>query len=477
MGAFLIQFPLFTYYRVDTDIGRITDHGHLGFAMFVGSFTLLFVILGLTWLATTRAADRTALAIVLVFGALMGATMVLVYPITAIDLFTYVAQSRILIHYHQNPLLVPPSRHFRDPLMHLAGGWATKPAPYGPLGVLMDAVPNLIAGSNLLLNLLLTKIMFTGFLLLEGGIVFGIVKKIAPALAVAAAVLIVWNPLMLFETSANGHNDIVMIVLASAGLLALVEGDLAFGIFLGTASVLVKYATLPLIPLFIVFAGTRPLSARARVRVGLTGVGFSGILIALAYVPFWSGMSTFSRSLLEDRFHLQSVSSVIAELWPGLGLGPATLIGRLLFLVVYLYALMLATKRPSDLVKACFIAMFGFFALGAANFKIWYATSAVIFGSCLPGGERLPAFCMAYGASASAALYAYVFVWLGQTSAAFDLVNMLAYVVTFLPAMALLLVQPVSRLVRSGVSDALAHPLASLAPAYATAPGRPDSSA
>lgn len=436
--AFLFQFPLLRYYRIDVDMGQLTRHSFAGFAMFVGSFTLLFIILTLGT-RVCRPGDRTMLKIVLAFGVLFALTLTLVYPVTAIDLFSYVAQSRILVHYHQNPIFVSPSRHATDPIMLLAGGWMNVPAPYGPLGIVLDALPSLVAMGNLLMNLLLLKLFLAALLVPESLIVFRILQRTRPAFAVSGALFVAWNPLVLFETVANGHNDILMLVLASLGLLALIEGDLAVGIVLTVASALIKYATLPLIPLALLYALTRTMDIPDRWWLGARSAALStGVVIAM-YAPFWQGASTFSRSLLENSFHLQSFGSFAASSFSGLGVDAATWFGRLLFLPFYGYAVWLSSQRRQNLPRAYFIALFFFLALGAANFKIWYAVWPVVFAACLNQPERWAAVTLAFGATISAALYDYIYLWLGQTAVWFSFVNRVAYLTTFLPALVILL--------------------------------------
>ena len=119
-------------------------------------------------------------------------------------------------------------------------------SPYGPLGIVVDAIPALIAGSSLLLNLVMTKALFAICLMAEAEVVRRIMLQINPRAALSAMLLVAWNPLLLFEVVANGHNDIAMILLASLALLALSSNYLVLGVSLGAASMLIKYGSAPL---------------------------------------------------------------------------------------------------------------------------------------------------------------------------------------------------------------------------------------
>jgi hypothetical protein len=445
LAAFLWPFPLWRYYRVDIDMAEIQGHRGAGFALFIGAFILLFVCLAIAWWCCRRLEvdgpephSRRALWLVLGMGGIYGITLSFVYPVTAIDVFSYVAQSRVLVYHHSNPIFVPPNHYPRDPLMALAGGWAGYGSPYGPLGILLDAVPSLLAGANLFVNLIMLKLGFSAMTVAEALVAYRIVGRTMPGWSLTAAMLVAWNPLILFETSANGHNDIAMILLASLGLLALVEGDSSIGIVLVAASILVKYATMPLLPLALIYVMSRPEPMVRRLKAAGWGIGLGCLVTALAYAPFWGGPSTLSRSLLENGFHLQSFGSVVAAQIPALSIDGSTLLGRLLFVPVYVYAGWLATKQPRDLQRASFLALFAFVGLAAANFKIWYAVWPLALAACAGAAQRAAALLMGLGASLSAALYAYVYIWLGQTGPAFDAVNSAAYLVTFVPAAAVL---------------------------------------
>jgi hypothetical protein len=170
-----------------------------------------------------------------------------------------------------------------------------------------------------------------------------------------------------------------------------------------------------------------------RVRRALTGCLFSAGLAVLAYAPFWEGPSTLNRSLLENGFHLQSFGSFLAWTVPNLSIDGATNIGRVLFVPLYSYALWQASKGPEDLVKGCALAMLGFAGLAVANFKIWYTVWVTGLAAASTSLLRLTGLALAIGATLSAAVYAYVYLWFGETGPIFLAINSTAYLMTFVP--------------------------------------------
>ena len=438
--AFLWPFPLLPHYTVDTDMATITHHSVGGLVAFVVSFSVLFGLMAVAAsLSTGRNGvgdARVPLSAILIPGLIFVATLVFVYPVTAIDLFNYVAESRLLVHYGRNPIFITPSTYPHDPIMLLSGGWFGSGAPYGPVGLLADAWPAVVVGGNLLWNLLLLKGFFGSLVVIEAAIVYRILARVNSRMALSGALLVAWNPLLLFEFAANGHNDIVMLVLASLGLLALVEDHPVTGLILVGLSAMVKYATLPLLPMAVVFVVTRPVPWGNRVRGVVVGSWGIMILGVLTYAPFWDGPATFSRTLLENSFGLQSFGAAVPVLLPVISSGTATFIGRCLFVPVYLYACNLAARRPADFLKGCCIAMIGFLALAAGNVKIWYLSWTAALSGLTTGWFRLGVALMTLGATLSAAAYAYVLFWLGDSN--FNSVNAAAYLMAFAPAVIIL---------------------------------------
>jgi hypothetical protein len=438
---FVRQFPLLKYYRGLTDMGYILGHSHAGFTMFVVVLSVLFILFGFACWEARHLTDRSTLYLILGFGGLFAVTMIFVYPVTAIDMFAYVAQSLVLIQYHANPVLVPAATYSNDPLITLAGGWTNYVAPYGPLGVLIDALPMLIVARNLLANLLLLKLIFSSMLIIEAFLVYKILSHINPKLALAGALFIAWNPYTLFEYSANSHNDISMMLFALLATMALVYDRLLLAFVLIVASSLVKFATLPLLPLFLIYGIVHQPTSRERIKYLILAILSALLLVVVIYGPFWGGLATLEPLLNQDQRYMSSFSTMLTNISSGqITRDVAKQLGRVLFGIIYLYALFLSTRRLPDMLRACFLALFFSLAFAVTNFEIWYAIWPVMFGILLPSvAISLSLFVFVYGASLSVTIYVYLWVWLGLTDPNLALVNDLAYLITFMPAILILL--------------------------------------
>jgi hypothetical protein len=435
--CFAWVYPLPRYYQVDNDMAGFTGHSGFAFVALLSAFSVLFLLFGLACWGVGMMDDGRRLRLVLGFGALFALTMTLVYPITAIDVFGYVAESVILTQYHQNPISTPPSHFPNDPIMGLTGSWAGGGAPYGPLGIIIDAVPSLVAQHSLLANLILLKLMFSAMALLSAVLAYRILRCVAPAWALRGAVLIAWNPLVPFQASANGHNDIAMMFLVVLGLFALAKDRLLVGVILVAASALVKFATVLLLPLVIVYAIAQQPSWPRRVILAVEAIAAALAVAIVLYAPFWFGLATFSRTLQENGRHIESFSSVMSILFPAqLTVDQATMWGRFLFLPVYVLSLWLAAHRFADFMRGCFLTMFFFLAIGSGTFEVWYVVWPTVIAAATPWPAAwLCVALLGYGASQSAALYNWVWPWLGlDNPGSFPLVNNVSYIISFVPA-------------------------------------------
>lgn len=443
LGYFVRRFPVLQYYRGPyMDLGQISGHTRPALVGYVIACTTLFVLYGLAWWVSRDLDDEMTLWTVLGFGALFAVTLAFVYPVTALDVFAYIDQSLVMVQYHQNPIFTPPAAFGSDPLMSLSGGWGGVPAPYGPLGVVVDAVPTLLVGRNLLANLMILRLMFSAMAMVEAYLVYRILRSISPRAAVSGALLVSWSPYILFETSANGHNDIAMMLFVLLGFLSMVEGELTIGVVLVAASALVKYGTLLLLPLVLMYGLTRHSTWQERARYLLVTCLSVAVLVTVVYAPFWKGLSTLNALQFQNQRYLYSLSTLLNNLSSNnLSLDRAAFLGRVVFVPVYLYALSLCARDLHYLVRASFLAMFGFFLLANTNFLYWYAVSVFILAAACPDlPERLCAFFMACAIEiVTVSLNIYVWVLLGVTSDSFRPINNVSYLAMFaLPALILL---------------------------------------
>lgn len=299
-----LVWPLWLFHRHDAiptpeplaTILGISWAGLLRFAVVLGLWLAAYVVAGrLARSPLTPGARR-----VLLFApAAFLITLLFVLPVSSKDVYHYVMEGRVSAVYHDNPSDVPPAAYPDDPLYWVLSSWQSTPSRYGPAHNVLAAGIVAAGRGNLTAMLLGFKLVTAAALLGTAALVWLIVRRVRPELALPAYVLVAWNPLALYEAGANAHNDILMTFFAALALYCAARArlDLAFpALALG---VLTKYIVILLGPVLLLSAGMLPAYAGERVNAGpwrraLVGLVAAAVLCALAYIPFWNGTKTFS---------------------------------------------------------------------------------------------------------------------------------------------------------------------------------------
>ena len=170
--------------------------------------------------------ERPALsATTVVSGALVGAALLLAsFPVGSKDAFLYALFGKVWGTYHTNPYTTPPSAFITDPWQPFGQVvWAQQPAPYGPLFLWQARLVDAFAAGRLFVAVWAHKVLATAAL--------AAAVVMAARLMNAAAnerwyriALLAWNPLLLFESAGNGHNDALMLLLVLGGAWSHARG-------------------------------------------------------------------------------------------------------------------------------------------------------------------------------------------------------------------------------------------------------------
>jgi hypothetical protein len=170
------------------------------------------------------------------------------FPAFTYDIFNYITTAKVAFHYHENPYLVMPIEIPNEPYLAFTRA-ANKVALYGPVWILVTAIPHYLGGGNIWLTIVMFKLMnvlgYIGFSYL----IYRVTKSLKNVIFFAL------NPLVLIEVLVSGHNDIFMMVFAIAAFLLWEKkgiGNKIGAFVLFVASCLIKGASLVLLPLFFV---------------------------------------------------------------------------------------------------------------------------------------------------------------------------------------------------------------------------------
>lgn len=438
----LRDFPLWSNYQKLTDMGIINNYSYTGFMAFLLVFSLLFALLVLAQRLVYAHQDKATLYLIMGFGLLFSCTLVLVYPINAIDIFGYIAESRVLILYHADPLIVAPAVYIHDPLMQSLGSFVGTPAPYGPLGILIAAIATLFSGSNLLTNLLLLKVLSALFLVSSSYLIYKIVAYYKPAMALTCTIFMVWNPYMLLEFVVNSHNDIIMIFFLLLAILLFVNNKHHMVFALLLSSLLVKYASGLLLPLFIINALFYYQSAKERLKYLFFICIETLIILGILVLPFWRGTQTFSSLSTTAQGFLYSFAMFLNNFSAmKVTFDQSKTIGIGVFGMFYLYALWLASRNSSGVLLGSFMSMFALLAFAITYVQPWYLLWACIPTLLMPRKWfQQIALLLTYAATLIELVHPYVWPWGAyQNANGYAIMNSIVYLLLFAPTLFLLI--------------------------------------
>ena len=169
------------------------------------------------------------------------------------DVYSYAIYGRMISAFGANPYVDIPAAFSSDityPLVSV--DWIDSPSVYGPAFTAAAAGVTALASSP--------ASIVVGFKLLAAAASLGTVALILPASrrvfperAAFAAMLVAWNPVVVFHGVAGGHNDALLGLAIAGGVLALVANRELVGTALLSLGTLVKVSGG--VPLFIAIAG------------------------------------------------------------------------------------------------------------------------------------------------------------------------------------------------------------------------------
>ena len=258
---------------------------HLGIIL---AFIVLAVMYWLAYRLVQQMQGGAGWIIVLGGSAAFAAILMFVFPFDAADIFDYIIHGRMAPVYGGNPYLNIPRQFPHDPFYPYVA-WKDDPSPYGPVWEILAGITSHLAGDGIVANIWAYKLIPGLFLFGSLGVVALVLRQEAPKQALAGTLLLAWNPLVLYETWAHGHNDMVMVFWILAAVWAISRQRYLLSVMSLVISALVKFVPVLLIPVALAIA-LRELPDLRRRIVFLVQTAAGAILIGVvAYSPFWYG--------------------------------------------------------------------------------------------------------------------------------------------------------------------------------------------
>jgi hypothetical protein len=289
--------------------------------------------------------------VLLGLSAALAAVALLVFPAFGSDLFVYVDYARLWAIYGEHPLLAVPISQPADWAFQFV--WIPyQPSPYGPLWAALSWPIAILSGTSIAAQVAGYKLLALAPYLACCWLIWTWPGR--RAYRARALVLFAWSPLVLFETLAKGHNDVL---LALTVLLTFRLGRRA-GLLAAVAGGLVKATGLAILP-------SSALSlARQRAWRPLVGNMVLAASVAVAaYAPFWQGPETLLPILTQTSRVVWSPGSLLIAL----GADPAAV--RVLLAACWAATCAVVLWRVRDpIISACLVLMATLLLLTTAFF-------------------------------------------------------------------------------------------------------------
>ncbi len=263
----------------------------IGVLRFAIPVLLSFSALAAALFAARTLSGRRAFLVVLGGTLLFSATLVPTNPVGAQDVYHNVADARTLFLHGDNPTLIPPIAHDSDPFYAYVSSWQDTPSAYGPVWYAISALPLPVTGAALWPNVIGQKLITAAFLFGCTLLVMLLAARVRPGMAVAAGILVGWNPLLQFETAGSAHNDVVMAFFALGALYALSRRWWPAVFPLLALSIASKPMLAVIGPVLLVWMLQKRSIPRRQL---LLTVVLGGLTLAAMYAPLYAGRDTLA---------------------------------------------------------------------------------------------------------------------------------------------------------------------------------------
>lgn len=400
--AFLLPANLLTLYRQPRlDAYLLFREGTPVYVHLI----LTFAILGLLYwegYRLIRCHVQGRAAWIIVIGGMLAFMAIFLFmaPFDAADIYDNIMHGRILGVYNANPFAQVIADYPQDPFFQYTA-WKQTQSAYGPLWEILAGLTARLSGDGIIANVMAFKLLPGLFHLASVGLVFLFLRAKAPEKALGGVLLLGWNPVLLFETWGNGHNDMAMTFWFLMAFWWLSKQDYTLAVLSLLLGALVKFIPILLIPVVVVIAwrDLRKINLRFAFLVKTAALG--GLLTVLWYAPFWHGLTTLDIGRRMHLFTTSLPSTIYKALIPFLGAQEAGQLVSLsalglLFLFVLYQSLSAGRDDPADdFLRAAFNILAFYLMVVCLWFHQWYGLWLITLTPLL--GKRNQRFALFFG--------------------------------------------------------------------------------
>ena len=384
LGGYLILavwFPLFPHFNRSplADINTFIPSLPAALA-YVALFAALYFLYWSLYQAVKQREKGVSLGLILLTGALFALPLLVAFPVNATDVYRYFIRGRISSVHQESPYLVTAAElNEAEPYLPLAGEWADKTSPYGPIWESFAAGVTAVAPDNLALALLLFKGLAVLIHLAIGGLIWLSLQDKSAVFRAGRTALWVWNPALLLIFAVDGHNDGLMLLWLALGWWLMTRERLQWAMVVLALAPLSKPIGLLALPFFFLAAIRQMNDLQSKIRFFVVTAVSWLALVWLIFLPFGPPLSLAQRLLVEagsgGEFSFQALFFLIARDIFGVGITAdsiqiATRVAVVLFLILASW-LMWRTWRGRSALRGTADIFYGYM-IQSFVFRIWY---------------------------------------------------------------------------------------------------------
>jgi hypothetical protein len=261
------------------------------------------------------------------------------------DVYSYAYYGKIAATYHANPYVATPADFPHDSLAAFVGPkWFDTPAVYGPLWTQVSGVVARVA-DDVSAFVMWFRLIAIAASLATVFVVAGLVRRVRPDREAFAVAVVGLNPVVLFQSAASGHNDLVVALAIAAAIALVFSGRELWATAALALGTLVKVtAAVPLLLWWVAVAARRPRGQRVRALAPHVALG-AGMALLAAWPfantddPTLGGLEVASHEgwLAPSRFFRRLFDAISGDT---LGFVP-----RIVFAIVFVVAVALIARE------------------------------------------------------------------------------------------------------------------------------------
>lgn len=267
------------------------------------NFALCVVALCIGYAAALACASALSRRIVLTAIVGLHVVFMLAPPLLSTDLFSYVAYARLGAIHHLDPYVHGPIAAPHDPIFRFVGSfWDHTRSAYGPIFTIGSYPLALLGVTASLWGL---KVIAAASSLAVIALVHRCARRVGRD-PLIAAMLVGLNPMLLLYAVGGGHNDMLMLAIAMAGVALVLAGRTGAGAGAVIVSAAVKVSSIAILPFLVAASPDR--------RRALAGALVAGVATAALGAIFFGPHALGFIAVLRGNQQLVSGTSSVSDL-------------------------------------------------------------------------------------------------------------------------------------------------------------------